>query len=248
MKTGIKFYYKDTHRAGYRVSFHEHNCYEIIYYIEATGLTVIGGAEYKIKPGSLAVIPPKVLHNERHDTDGCLAYVGLDTDCPLKAGVYDSPENMEMQKVFRLMIKELLDKPAEYEAMAQALATQLVLLLRRAGNTERASAGNNIAFSVEFIKENYSGRIHFGDLARLNHYSENYFRRVFKEKTGMSPQRFLTVTRLENVRSLLENPELTITEIAYRCGFSNSAQLSSMFRSEYGVSPKAYRKRLAEKG
>lgn len=243
MKVKLKFYYKNTHEAGYKVGFHNHNCYEIIHYNDATGFTVIGGTEYKIKPNCLAVIPPKVLHNEEHYTDGYLSYIGLETDYPLKTGMYYSPENTEVLKTFRHIISELLDKPSEYELMAQSLATQLVIALGRFANAANANNSNNIKFSIEFIKENYSGKINFSDLARMNNYSDNYFRRVFKKTTSMSPQRFLTVTRLNNVRNFLENSKLNITEISYRCGFSNSVQLSAMFKTEYGVTPTEYRKK-----
>ena len=244
MKTKINFYYSNTHEAGFSVHFHTHSYYEIIHYIDAHGYTVIGGTEYSIKPNSIAVIEPEVSHNEVHHTSGKLAYIGLETDYPLETNMYYSPENSGTVKVFKLIISELLNRPNDYELMAHSLATQLAILLKRLDNENAASDKSNIKFSIEFIKENYFGKINFNELAQLNGYSENYFRRIFKKSTGMSPQRFLTTTRLSNVKNFLENSNFNITEIAYRCGFSNSAQLSTMFKSEYGITPNEYRKSI----
>ncbi|MBO4976774.1 MAG: AraC family transcriptional regulator [Lachnospiraceae bacterium] len=45
-----------------------------------------------------------------------------------------------------------------------------------------------------------------------------------------------------DIEQMLLNKTLSCTEIAYRCGFSNSAQFSAMFKREKGISPYQYRK------
>jgi len=48
--------------------------------------------------------------------------------------------------------------------------------------------------------------------------------------------------RLEQAKSMLQNPELTISEIAYKTGFSSPNYFSTVFKNKFGVSPNAFRK------
>jgi AraC family transcriptional regulator len=47
--------------------------------------------------------------------------------------------------------------------------------------------------------------------------------------------------RVERAKSLLNKPELSITEITYICGFNSHSHLGKYFRQITGMTPKAYR-------
>ncbi len=49
-------------------------------------------------------------------------------------------------------------------------------------------------------------------------------------KTGLTPQRYLNRLRLMKARHLLRHSEASVTDIAYRCGFSDSNHFSTLFR------------------
>ena len=65
--------------------------------------------------------------------------------------------------------------------------------------------------------------------------------RLFRKYTGVSPAAYLSGLRLEHAAELLKSPECSITETAFRCGFSNLAYFSRVFRQKYGLSPREYR-------
>ena len=72
------------------------------------------------------------------------------------------------------------------------------------------------------------------------HISYDYFQHRFKEIVGESPQQFLVRKRVEAAEGLLADGTLSCTEIAYQCGFSNSAQFSAIFKREKGITPRQY--------
>jgi len=80
------------------------------------------------------------------------------------------------------------------------------------------------------------------DCAKQLNLSYDYFQHKFKAITGCSPQQFLIKQRLKASKKLLKEGELNCTEIAFRCGFSTSAQYSALFKKEYGSSPLQYQK------
>lgn len=67
-----------------------------------------------------------------------------------------------------------------------------------------------------------------------------------KSIIGMTPSDFILTVRLEHAATMLtENPELNISEIADRLGFSSPRQFSRFFKAKYGIIPKQYRENNA---
>ncbi len=59
---------------------------------------------------------------------------------------------------------------------------------------------------------------------------------------GISPHQYLMTQRVERAKLLLKNPELSVTEITFSCGFNSHSHLGKYFRQLTGVTPKDYRK------
>lgn len=80
--------------------------------------------------------------------------------------------------------------------------------------------------------------------------SRVHLHRKMKELTGQTPHALIKRLRLRQAAKLLEDPKQSISDVLYTCGFSNSASFSTMFKGEYGVSPRDYQrgKRREDKG
>ena len=66
----------------------------------------------------------------------------------------------------------------------------------------------------------------------------------FRSYLGRSPAEEIRRVRLERGASLLGRRELSITEIALACGFSNATRFGVAFRKSFGTTPRAFRKTL----
>ena len=64
---------------------------------------------------------------------------------------------------------------------------------------------------------------------------------IFKKHTNRTPITFLTEYRLQMSIQLLENTDLSITEICYETGFSNASYYAETFKKFYGLSPREFR-------
>jgi AraC family L-rhamnose operon regulatory protein RhaS len=63
-----------------------------------------------------------------------------------------------------------------------------------------------------------------------------------KRLTNMAPLQYINHLRLEAAAILLvEQPDLTVTEVAVRCGFTSSQYFATVFRRRFGSSPRTYR-------
>jgi transcriptional regulator GlxA family with amidase domain len=79
------------------------------------------------------------------------------------------------------------------------------------------------------------------DFARHAHLSPSTFAQQFLAETGMTPARWLTAQRVLEVRRLLEATDLTVDDVAHRCGFSTPAKLRVYLARAVGMTPSAYR-------
>ena len=109
---------------------------------------------------------------------------------------------------------------------------------------ETAIADNDpIKDILKYIKRIHTQKIALEDVCKHFGYSRSYISHVFKKRTGQSFREYLTKLRLDDAKSLLEYSNLTVTEIALSVGFSDSTYFSNVFKTKFGISPSAYRKK-----
>lgn len=95
---------------------------------------------------------------------------------------------------------------------------------------------------IDYIEANLDRKLTLAGLANVAHFSRFHFHRIFRAMVGETLNRFIQRTRLEKAASqLINNPKKSMTEIAFDCGFSGSANFSRAFRETYGTSPSQWR-------
>ena len=70
----------------------------------------------------------------------------------------------------------------------------------------------------------------------------SYLYRLFKEKMGVSPKKYITEYKLKTAGKLLRETNLSIGQVALSVGFDDQLYFSTAFRSFFGKSPSNYRK------
>jgi transcriptional regulator GlxA family with amidase domain len=79
-------------------------------------------------------------------------------------------------------------------------------------------------------------------LARRAGWAPRSFSRRFLAEVGVTPLRWLTAQRLALARELLESTDLTIEDIAVRCGLGSAANLRTHFHRDTATTPSRYRR------
>lgn len=72
----------------------------------------------------------------------------------------------------------------------------------------------------------------------------SWFRKVFKNHTGLSPGQYYIQLKIERAKELLNDPEIPIKQIAYELAFQNYFYFSTLFKKKTGLTPSEYRKRM----
>ncbi len=95
---------------------------------------------------------------------------------------------------------------------------------------------------LDFIESHLDRALTLQQLAETVHLSEYHFARMFKVSFGVPPHQYVTERRLNQAARLLQDRNLTLAEIALRCGFSSQSHFSNRFKAFYRVTPASFRK------
>lgn len=187
--------------------------------------------------------PARLPHNELHCETGSLIYVGFSADdLRVRPGIYDDTENRLMERLVHLILSVFRTRFSDSDGSDELIGSLLhamVLLLNRVCN-ESHIRQPDLLYARRFIDENMNRKIDFTGLAKSMGMTFDLFLRSFKKKYGVSPKNYLIDLRLEKAKKMLEEPDRNCTQVALECGFSSTAQFSTMFREKYGITPKKY--------
>lgn len=99
-----------------------------------------------------------------------------------------------------------------------------------------------IATALKYIRDHSCEGINVQDVLKTVPLSRRVFEKRFQQLLGRTPHQEITRRRIERIRQLLIESDLTLAQIARRTGFQNEEYLSVAFRKYVGVPPGKFRK------
>ena len=110
-------------------------------------------------------------------------------------------------------------------------------------STDTAFAGDEIVQkAVSYIKENISSPIGVEDLLRTLHVSRRTLEERFRKVLHRSPAEEIRQIRLNELKHLLRNTQLPLSEVTHRCGFAYQEVMIRFFKKATGETPGEYRR------
>ncbi|MBB02090.1 MAG: XylR family transcriptional regulator [Planctomyces sp.] len=100
----------------------------------------------------------------------------------------------------------------------------------------------DIAQAVRFIRENAFEGINVSDVLHEVALSRRVLEHRFQKILGRSPHQEIVRVKMARIKCLLVETDLTLSDIAHRCGFQNEEYLSVSFKKEVGIPPGRYRR------
>ncbi|MDR2233863.1 MAG: AraC family transcriptional regulator [Tannerella sp.] len=96
----------------------------------------------------------------------------------------------------------------------------------------------------ELIKKNIEKEMSQEDIAGEIGMGYSWYRRMFKEYTGISPAQYQLQQKLIRAKEILTTTDKNISEIAFTLHFENVCQFSTFFKKKEGITPSEFRKRI----
>ena len=219
------------------------------------------GEEYALETGNAFLISPLESTSYQADQEDPWFYTWVGFDGPavetLLSGtcfadscVFNRKMNPEEQERFLALLDTML-KTWQREGSSYTLMGKFLELLEFMRISPRAKLSSDAAQYVQkakdYIDNNYSYPIRIADVAQFVGIDRTYLYRIFMEKERISPKQYLLHLRIRTATKLLCSTSYSITEIAFYCGFNDSAAFCNQFKDVIGISPSRYRKREKDK-
>lgn len=133
------------------------------------------------------------------------------------------------------------------EAMAMNALEEVILRCdARNPNAQSSLLDPRVMQTMEFLCHNLHETVSTPMLAMQRGLSSSRLTHLFREQTGLTPQQFLEMQRLNRACQLLELTSRSIEDISEEVGFNNPFYFSLRFKRHIGLSPRDYRKRKWE--
>lgn len=233
--------------------------YYIVYITKGEGLLESAKAEpATVKAGCCFFLYPGVWHRYKpHPHSGWEEYwVGFNGNYPdelMKKGFF-SAENAfmevglheELLQLFHALIRNVRTAEVGYRQVVTGITLQILAVLNtvsryKAPDTDQPS--KLISKAKFLLQESIETPVNLQEMVKELPMGYSRFRKAFREMMGISPNQYHLDLRLEKARELLLSTNLTISEVAFKTGFSSIFYFSRLFTHKNGLSPKEFRSR-----
>lgn len=222
---------------------HNHNDYEILYYLKGEGDLKTENDEIPYTEGTIIIVPPHLYHGSTSENGFVNISINGDFSHLLnfkKPVVMRDNENGEGRLLAELLYNNRLGNEDFISSLCQSYVLFLMSNLKLDNNIDIAI--NNLI--AEISKSAYNSDLDLKNILIESGYAEDYIRNRFKLKTGKTPTQFLTEIRIKHACYLIDiyKNNCSMTQIAEQCGFVDYIYFSKRFKQITGLSPNEYKK------
>lgn len=247
---------------------HAHEEYEIYYLASGQCRFFIHDRLYDLKKGDFALLKSDIFHKNsgmgNEDIQKINIYLKdkhlmemFGNQASKIISVFDTPHfvsDIEITETVGGLMKKI-DRESKRddefkELIIESSVRELLIVLYRYKNSAAYPKSRHKNTMTEkaahFIVENYQNNISLEDISRYVHLSPEYFSKKFKQDTGVGFREYLVKIRLQHAARLLLTTTMSVTDIAFSCGFNSSNYFSNTFTKVMGMPPAKYRSLKAE--
>lgn len=212
-----------------------------------------------IKPGTVFLLFPGVWHRYRplRDSGWEEYWVGFGGHYPeyLMSQECFNPHNpllyigfnSEFLNVFNNLINTLNTGLNTYPQILSCLTIQILgivyasALLKEKPQSHKEDVINNLRYKIH---EDWDKPLNMEELADQYHISYTWFRKAFKEISGVSPGQYHLNLKIDKACQMLKETELPIAQIALATGFVTEFHFSRIFKKKITLAPSRYRQQF----
>ena len=152
----------------------------------------------------------------------------------------------EIAHLFEQVFAELRDQDLGYEQMVNNALDRIFIKLARAVSVKECKDVEEKPECIPQLERrllnDLSRTWSLAEMAEILEMGQTSLNLLLRNKTGYTPAQYLRHLRILEAKRLLKNTEVSITEIAFSCGFSSSQHFSTIFKRSTGYQPRDYRR------
>jgi AraC-like DNA-binding protein len=149
-------------------------------------------------------------------------------------------QSVPLRFILKDTVNKLEDELSSAATFERKIAVAEKFLISRIRKNEKKYKYDRIRHAINRINQT-KGILEINRLASESFYSRKQFERTFAEFVGTSPKQFMKIVRFQHaIFGKSQNPELSLTEIAYQCGYFDQAHMINDFKTLSGLTPGDY--------
>ncbi|MFC5700932.1 helix-turn-helix domain-containing protein [Cohnella faecalis] len=258
--------------SGYEVEPHFQYCYEISYIVSGSGYFYIDDECVRVGEGDIFFNSVGHIHRIRTGSSQPLRYVYMgfmfndladEEFAPIhtffrSASYYHSKDTHNLMLPFYRNIDEFYSQKPYSNIMIKNYLEEIIVLSYRAftekaGSSTRYSpqkSPNSVGYTVysviRFIENHLFELGSIKSIAEKLGYSYTYLSHTFKNKTGMTLQRYISLKKIEKAMEMLNYGDISINQIATKLGYETLQSFSKAFSRIMGYPPSLYKSKRQE--
>jgi len=261
----IRTTYNPTAGPEDKVNQHWHKYYQLVYVRRGSGTVIIDGTHYPVTEGDTHIIRLNEPHSFACSGEPLETY-------ELKFTVLNEEQDFlkegpryicrDSDGSIKRALKQIEQESDAMDACSPDIIAlelcKLLMLMRRGINSGRTEAAalpadpdgskdallqKVDAYITQHLYKNFTIR----DLSNHLFMEYSYLSRLFSAKYGIRLKQYITQKRLQTAKEMITRTNLTMTEIAEKCGFETLYRLERIFKKDEGCSPTEYRSRFRHK-
>lgn len=211
-----------------------------------------------VKEGDMIALQPQRWHSYFPDKrtgwqEYWIGFEGVNIDSRFENGflrrdqaVYHLGVHAGIVALYNQAVLVAMQEKAAYQQYLAGIAN--LILGMTMYYAQNSSFDDHTALQIDkakaIMQENLFGEISPEDVARMVNMSYSWFRKTFKDYTGLAPAHYITRLKVEHAKHLLSTTDRTVKEIAYELNFGELSYFSQVFRRATGLTPVEYRSRF----
>lgn len=220
------------------------------YYIKKGSCVIrINDKEYHGKEGSWFYIPANTKHSYYNLSDKPFEkywfhfdlypnrdiFKLLNLDYQIDFNDYDILKLFE-ELVYKYESEKLTDR-LDVKSLAIKILSSYIRNSGKETTVFTHTPEDTISRVLAYINENIGGHISNQELSEICYKHPNHFVRYFKKKTGTTPQKYIMRARVDMAKRLMEQTDMTFSDIAIQVGLCDASHLTKLFKSFYSLTP-----------
>jgi len=239
-------------------SLHAHSYYEFELVYGGMGVQILKKTSFSMSRGCAYLRTPNNLHTTHQDENNKLKsynirfsvdFIPKDLAANLMAEdnalyvKFDENELGALIEKIKCLASEIKNSDFYSPSVLSAVFCEILVAFIR---KYHLTAGRNANYShhvqsiINYINSNYRKKLSVSELAGIFHLNPHYMGSLFIREAGRSISEYILELRLILSVQLLMSSSLSVSEIAFECGFNTPAYFIVKFRERYGAPPKKY--------
>lgn len=258
----FEFYHVDSSHPRYEMAYHWHVEYEIIRILTGTLHVTMDEKEFTATPGDIVFVNSGILHSGipsdcvyqcivfdmnafLKNNPRCSTYIKQIIDHSAFVYHHFTPKNQQIHQIVWDIFNAMESQKTGYELIVfgelyhffGVVFSEKLYFSDSPQNRRDYRKIMQLKKVLDYMEANYSSPVTLEQLSASVNMSPKYFCRFFYHMTHRTPIDYLNYQRIEHASYQLATTDVSVTEVAYNCGFNDLSYFIKTYKKYKGITP-----------